>query len=77
MARIGNKGPQLKTSQAAGRWLVDSISKVAAVELYLAALARANGAADTAPTMQEVCEDAQPVLRVRGDRKLVAMEPNP
>ncbi len=73
MARIGNKGPQLETSSAAGRWLLERVSKAALMELYLAALARANGAADEAPTKEQVCEDADPVLRIRGDRALAKM----
>lgn len=65
--RHGAKGHMLATSEHAGRAL-DSLSKSALIDAYLSALARANGSADSAPTIAEALADLRPILSVRGDR---------
>jgi hypothetical protein len=70
MARLGTKGPRLRSSEAAGGDLLDSVSKAALVDLYLQALAATLGACDTPPSWEQVMNDANPTLRLRGDRPL-------
>ncbi len=68
MARIGTKRPMsITTSEEAARAL-DCLSKAALIDLYTCALAATLGECDTPPTMEQIRQDAIPLLRLRGDR---------
>ena len=70
MARLGNRGMVLEASANGGDWLINKISKAALCDLYCQSLALQNGHADSAVSMAELLEDADPVLRARNDRTL-------
>ena len=70
MARLGNKGTQLEASSKVGRFLMDNVSKAALADLYLQALALLSGSADCAVTLEQLQQDADPTLRLRGDKTI-------
>ena len=76
MAHVRNKGPRLAVSGeygGIGTWLADRASKAALVDLYLSALARAEGLSDADEVPADVViRDADPTLRIRGDRTLAS-----
>lgn len=71
---INNKRPQLAVSgDDVGIWLAGRASKAALVDLYLSALSRCEGLPDHEPVpVDVVIRDADPVLRLRGDRTLAS-----
>ena len=74
MARIGSKGPKLHVVCPGVAYALDKVSKAALIDLYVQALAANLGACDTAPTLEEVRADADPTLRLRGDRLVISEE---
>lgn len=59
--------PASVTAQAVGSFLGD-LSKNALIDLYCQQLALNRGEADREVTLVEVIEDAEPMLKLRGDR---------
>ena len=68
MARLGAKPPALTVVSREVAEHLDRLSKAALIDLYIHKLAVNLGACDDAPTLEQVAEDANPVLRLRGDR---------
>jgi hypothetical protein len=68
MARIGTKKPMSITTSDEAASALDRLSKAALIDLYTCALAAAQGECDTPPTMEQIREDAIPLLKLRGDR---------
>jgi hypothetical protein len=71
MARLGTKPPVLSIVSDDVSRLLDRVSKAALIDLYVQALAvQCEGGCDAAPSVEEVIDDANATLRVRGDRLL-------
>ena len=64
--------PALSVTTESTFLLLQRVSKTALIDLYLQQLALSLGSCDDPPTVAQVVKDANPTLRVRGDRLLVA-----
>jgi hypothetical protein len=69
MARINTKGPLSNTTSDEAAVFLDGLSKACLIDLYTQALALALGSFDEAPTLQEIADDARPMLSLRNDRE--------
>lgn len=70
MARLSNKGTQLQASAVCGQFLTDCVSKAGLADLYLQALQLLSDNPSEPVTLQQLQEDADPTLRLRGDRTI-------